>query len=46
MDQDVLALIKTAYPDISMETLVEHDDIMNTFWTDVTLGRQAMLQSP
>lgn len=42
LDSDVAALMKEAYPETEMEELMEYQDIMETFWTDIEHGKEVV----
>jgi hypothetical protein len=42
LDKVVIELIQLAYPDDTLNDIAQHDDIMESFWVDVTIGKSAM----
>ena len=42
LDNDVCALIAACFPDNTLEEIMRHDDILNTWWSDIEHGREVM----
>jgi hypothetical protein len=38
----VIELIQLAYPDATFNEIAQHDDIMQTFWDNITAGKLSM----
>jgi len=46
LDHDVIALMKAAYPDHSLQDLLEYEDIVDMYWDNANHGRQVMQHNP
>lgn len=42
LDNDVVALMKAAYPDMNLHEIAKYDEIMKTFWSDIEHGHEAI----
>jgi hypothetical protein len=42
LDKVVIELIQLAYPEATFNEIAQHDDIMETFWDNITIGKIAM----
>lgn len=43
LDQDVLCVIKSAYPNTGLKELMQFDSVMKVYWDDVAKGKKVML---
>ena len=42
LDKDVINLMQAAYPDMTLEQMLEDDDIMSDFWSNLERGAEAI----